>query len=97
MQTRKRLIADSSSLILLTKAGLLKPLLDTFYVIVPPLVYEEITRKDQPDGRLLKTCLQKGLYQIQTPSVLDHNTYGLKGGEKEVFYFIPGTGRHHPY
>ncbi len=85
MQARKRLIADSSSLILLTKAGLLKPLLDTFQVIVPPLVYEEMTRKDQPDGRLLRTCLQEGLYQIQTPSVLNHNAHGLKGGDREVF------------
>ncbi|MDL1970648.1 MAG: hypothetical protein LWW94_06690 [Candidatus Desulfofervidaceae bacterium] len=66
MQPRELLIADSCSLILLTKAGLLLPLLESFQVIISPAVAKETASDTHPDGQLFKTYLQKGLCHIKS-------------------------------
>ncbi len=66
----RRIIADSSALILLAKCSLLETVCDLFDVIVPKAVIIEISSKDlvknYPDAALIADLTSKGLIKIQS-------------------------------
>jgi len=66
-----RIVADSSSLILLAKCSLLKILCDLFDVIVPKTVSIEVASEDlvktYPDAALISELIAKGAIKVQNP------------------------------
>jgi len=66
-----RIVADSSSLILLAKCSLLKIVCDLFDVIVPKAVSIEVASEDlvktYPDAALISELISKGAIKVQSP------------------------------
>jgi predicted nucleic acid-binding protein len=84
-----RIVADSSSLILLAKCSLLKIVCDLFEVIVPKTVSIEVASEDlvkkYPDAALISELISKGAINVQNPGS-DHlpSPLSLHKGEKEA-------------
>lgn len=84
-----RIVADSSSLILLAKCSLLKIVCDLFAVIVPKTVRIEVASenlvKKYPDAALISELISKGTIKVQNPGS-DHppSPLSLHKGEKEA-------------
>jgi len=86
-----KVVADTSSLILLTKASLIIPFCENNNIYVPEVVFKESTSKSSYDGTILKRIFDSkkiNLY-LNPSNSLSYNK--LSGGEKEVielFYQI---------
>ncbi len=59
---------------------------------MPPTVYQEMTFKKQPDGKMLEMGFKKGLYKIVPLPPEPPQISGLKGGEKEVLILFLSRG-----
>ena len=84
-----RIVADSSSLILLAKCSLLKIVCDLFDVIMPKAVSIEVASEDlvktYPDSALISELISKGAIKVQSPGN-DHFPLplSLHKGEEEA-------------
>ncbi len=84
-----RIIADSSTLILLAKCNLLKVLCDIFEVVIPETVTTEVASealtKTYPDAALISKLISKRKIEIQSPvSVRYSLPISLHPGEKDA-------------
>jgi hypothetical protein len=66
-----QMVADSSSLILLAKCGLLEIVCNLFEIIVPQAVNIEVASEDlvknYPDAALIADLISKGAIKVQSP------------------------------
>ena len=86
---KKRIIGDSSSLILLQKAKLLETVCRLYTVIVSASVFSELTSHSKEGGRELK----RSLTDVRTPS--SHRLEGMNmgAGERETLtLYLEGQG-----
>jgi predicted nucleic acid-binding protein len=71
VQPLKKVIADSSSLILLAKCNLLEDVAQRFEVLVPTAVSEEAAadnlRKKYPDAALIASMIDQGAIKVTNP------------------------------
>jgi predicted nucleic acid-binding protein len=84
-----RIVADSSSLILLAKCSLLEIVCDLFEVIVPKAVSIEVASEDlvkiYPDSALISELTSKGAIKVQNPgSDRPPSPLSLHKGEEEA-------------
>jgi len=84
-----RIVADSSSLILLAKCNILEILCDLFEVIVPPTVTVEVASEDlvktYPDAALISNLTSKGAIKVQSPEKAGFSLpISLHQGEKDA-------------
>jgi predicted nucleic acid-binding protein len=84
-----RLIADSSSLILMAKCGLLEIIRDLFEVIIPSGVNMEVAsenlRKVYPDAALVSELIGKRMIKVRNPSTAKPTLpLSLHRGEEEA-------------
>jgi len=90
------LVADTSSLIYLAKASIIRSFLESFEVTVPPSVHRELIREGYPHSEEIRRFSEEGFLAIQPvkkPSGL--NPTFLKGGERDViilFYQLGSDG-----
>jgi len=90
--SRRKIIADASSLILLAKSGLLEPVLNMREVIVADRVYEEAVvrgkAKGQADAFQLETYFQAKRLQKKSPSRAHQQAiqrlFNLRAGERDT-------------
>jgi len=93
-----RMVADSSSLILLAKCNLLEIVCDLFDVIVPKTVNIEVASadlvKNYPDAALISELVSKGAIKVQKPGKdrLPLPT-SLHKGEKDALLLAIKLGR----
>ncbi len=98
--TKPTVVADASSLILLTKSSLLDSLLTRVHIIVPPSVYEEAVLKGKTRGHAdaLQLELHFQAHHLQTlhPRPSRQQTiqtlFGLRGGERDVIALAQDLG-----
>lgn len=93
---RNFLVADTSSLIYLTKSSLIRPFLQAFHVAIPPLVYKESSPKGYPGSDEIERLIGQGrlcVHPVREDGTLH---FGLpKGGEREaimLFYQLEPDG-----
>ena len=84
-----RIVADSSSLILLAKCSLLKIVCDLFDVIVPKAVSIEVASEDlvktYPDAALISKLMSKRSIKVQRPGNAPFSSpLSLHKGEEEA-------------
>jgi predicted nucleic acid-binding protein len=82
-----RIVADSSTLILLAKCNLLEIVCDLFEVVVPKIVTVEVASKDlirsYPDAALISNLVAKGFIRVQSPRKARYSLpISLHPGEK---------------
>ena len=93
---RNFLVADTSSLIYLTKSSLIRPFLQAFHVAIPPLVYKESSPKGYPGSDEIERLIGQG--RLCVHPVREDGTLHLglpKGGEREaimLFYQLEPDG-----
>ena len=85
----KKIIADSTALILLAKCSLLQTLCTRFEVVVPSSVIDETASdelvKDYPDASLIRDLFNKGFFKIELPESGKLNTpITLHRGESDA-------------
>ncbi len=84
-----RIIADSSSLILLTKCGLIGTVCVLFDVIVPPAAVMEVASeklvKRFPDAAALSDLIEQGKITVQSPGDIELSlSISIHQGEREA-------------
>lgn len=84
-----RIVADSSSLILLSKCGLLEIVCKRFQVLAPMAVVNEVACKSlatrHPDAALISTLFEQGVILVQDPSATHFVLpISLHTGEKQA-------------
>ncbi|NIQ40371.1 MAG: hypothetical protein GTN81_17570 [Proteobacteria bacterium] len=90
------LVADTSSLIYLAKSSIIRPFLQTFHVIIPPLVFQECVQRGYAGSDEINGLREQG--QLLVQSVREDPRLPLKrprGGEREVialFYQLGPDG-----
>jgi len=85
----RRVVADSSSIILLQKVRLLDVFLDKYRVIIPPRVYDELTGGGKKGSRELAHLLIANIVQSNNDIRID----GLDRGESSVIaLYFDGAG-----
>ncbi len=86
------LIFDSSSMILLTKAGLLEKLVADREAVIPSLIYSEAVIRGKDKGRedayRIESLIKSGKIKVQEPSkstcIEIGDLFNLHGGERDV-------------
>ncbi len=84
-----RLVADSSSLILMAKCGLLEIICELFEVIIPSGVMLEVASekltKSYPDAALVSELIAKGMIKVKNPDTVKPSLpLSLHRGEEEA-------------
>ena len=93
----KRIVADSSGLILLAKCSLLEIVCTIFEVVVPPLVTnetasEELVRK-YPDAALIRDLISRGNIKINRPGPAEFQLpVSLHHGEESALLLALNSG-----
>lgn len=85
------LIADASSVILLSKTSIMRDLLKNNKMIIPQIVYEEVAKgkeKYREDAFIVEKLVEEKKIEIINPNLETKNTiknlFGLFGGELDV-------------
>ena len=85
MKTKKRCIIDSSSAILLYKAGLFHILIQNYAVILSTIVYKELTRHDYPGSNDFARLIDD-----QRVSIVSHQSVSCDSDHAELKKMGPG-------
>lgn len=100
MKSKKKILLDSSSAILLEKSAMLDHLLDAYEVVLCESVYTELTENSYPSSRLFRRLVENSQLQIShlkkevMVSSEQKDLLALLGeGEKETIkHFMAGMG-----
>jgi len=93
-----RIVADSSTLILLAKCSLLQIVCDLFEVIVPEAVKGEVASddlvKNYSDAALISDLLAKGSIEVRSPGISDTlpRPISLHKGERDALLLALALG-----
>lgn len=81
----KRALIDTSSAILLQKAGIIEELLDTYKVIISKSVFDELLSKSREGvSDFFQYCSQKKIIISSNYSTASLMNLRLKGGERDI-------------
>ena len=85
----KRIVADSTALILLAKCSFLEDVCKLFEIVIPPSVAKETASdeliRNYPDAALIRGLMSRGLIKTEQPGVIDfHFSMSLHRGEKDA-------------
>ena len=85
----RRVVLDSSAIILLSKCGLLETVCASFELVAPPSVVQETASKDlagkYPDAAFVRDLVNRGLLRIEKPADAQARIpLALHRGEKDA-------------